>query len=389
MVLSYRKGDEVWGVAKIFDADAALAMQTTHRSTSPGVTPPQGSTPVVLESSDDGSAVTKVLDEGLPLVLDHLAVCEAGVWDKDGPPEGIRLDALTRKDASVTEEEKTALEKERDDAKKRADAAEAKMAEMEKADKARKDAEESDKEAITKAEKEKADKAKKDAAAEADAKKDARKDRHSKHDGDIMDCSRCDSEEAEMADKAKKDAALAGGPAPKTEVDPDRGMMADSKTVAELRALIAKQGEQLATLTAQPTIEDSNLISAHWHKWDPLYQSLGDTAPRAHPGEKPRSYLRRLAHNIRQHTDSFKGYTFHDAQQDVDFGLVADAIFAEASANAKKPSAASPGTLREVVTFRNGKTYVEFKGDSKATFAPFMHGTKFKVKSIQAPARAR
>ena len=42
VTLPYIKGEDVWGVAKIFDADAAALMQTTHRSTSPGVTPPKG-----------------------------------------------------------------------------------------------------------------------------------------------------------------------------------------------------------------------------------------------------------------------------------------------------------------------------------------------------------
>jgi len=31
IVLPYVKGEEVWGIAKIFDEDAALAMQHTHR----------------------------------------------------------------------------------------------------------------------------------------------------------------------------------------------------------------------------------------------------------------------------------------------------------------------------------------------------------------------
>jgi hypothetical protein len=61
-------------------------MQTTHRSTSPGVTPPEGSKAVELKSGD------KILLEGLPRVLDHLAVCELGVWDKNAPPSGIQLD---------------------------------------------------------------------------------------------------------------------------------------------------------------------------------------------------------------------------------------------------------------------------------------------------------
>ena len=259
MVLAYIKGDEVWGVGKIFDADAALAMQTTHRSTSPGVTPPKGSTPVEL---NDG---TKVLAEGLPLILDHLAVCEAGVWDKDGPPDGIRLDAAL-KGPTVADEDLEAVKKERDDAKakldafEKADAARKDAEEKEKADKAKKD--ESDKEAIEAAEKEKSD----------SAKRDSRKDRHSKHDGDIMDCARCDSEEeTEREDKAKKDAA------PKTPVDADRGNELHDSKFAAMQAEI----DRLKAANRPLTMAERDEIAKAFHRADKAYQSLGDQTPQS------------------------------------------------------------------------------------------------------------
>ena len=92
--IPYVEGDEIWAIAKIFDSDAAALMQNTFCSTSPGVTPPAGSTPITLESG------AQVLDEGLPRILDHLAVCELGVWDKGGPPEGVRLDSLAQRGKS-------------------------------------------------------------------------------------------------------------------------------------------------------------------------------------------------------------------------------------------------------------------------------------------------
>jgi hypothetical protein len=379
IVLPYRKGDEVWGIGRIFDADAAAAMQDTHRSTSPGVTPPKGS---VASELNDGS---KFLNEGLPLDLNHLAVCEMGVWDKDGPPSGIRLDS--RKDDSVAE--KTKEEIEREDAQRRADAME--LDEFRKADKARKDAEEkekadkvkkdeSDKEAVEAAEKEKADKAKKDAA---DKKKDARKDRHSKHDGDIMDCSRCDSEESEeekeREDKAKKDAAAA-----KEAVDADRGMLVDS--VKTMQATLDRQAAQIAAMTAQPTIADANEIAAAWGRWDSLYQMHGEQTPAAYPGEKPRAYLRRLADGMRKFTKGWKEYAFHDSQHALDFDAVSNLIFAEAEASAKNPVIVDGKRItREKVTHPHGKTRTEFIGDSRDFFAPFMHPRKFNIEKINRP----
>jgi hypothetical protein len=394
VVLPYVKGDEVWGIAKIFNSDAAQVMQTTHRSTSPGVTPPKGSVAAELK---DGS---KVLAEGLPLVLDHLAICAAGVWDKDGPPEGIRLD---RKDLSVADEDLEKVKKERDDAKAALDSANSKMDAMVRADAARKDADEkerddkrrkdeSDKEAIAAAEKEKD---KKDAA---DSKKrDSRKDRHAKHDGNVMDCARCDSEESEEKereekerdDKAKKDAAAAK----QAEVDAERGTQLHDSKFAELttkhNALQVQNAEMLRRLDAmnvQPSIDDSNEIAKAWARWDSLYQMLGDQTPRAYPGEAPRAYLRRLADGVRKYTQSFANYAFHDAQQVTDFGLVADAIFAEALAHSKKPIMDKPGFLREVVTHPHGKTRTEFIGDHRTPWLPFMHPTKFAIAKINRPS---
>jgi hypothetical protein len=157
-------------------------------------------------------------------------------------------------------------------------------------------------------------------------------------------------------------------------------------TTAELEATIKRQGAQIAAMTAQPSIDDSNEIAKAWARWDSLYQMHGEQTPRAYPGEKPRAYLRRLADGQRKHTISFPNYLFHDAQQQTDFGLVADAIFAEAMAKAKAP--APPGTYtqeREIVTHPNGKTRVEFVGGDP--FLPFKHPRKFFITQIGRPDR--
>ena len=75
---------EVWGIARIYDRDAAELMMTTHISTSPGVTFDKDN--MTYMRTDDGS---RLLLEGKPKVLDHIAVCEAGVWDKRGEPQGV------------------------------------------------------------------------------------------------------------------------------------------------------------------------------------------------------------------------------------------------------------------------------------------------------------
>lgn len=101
MMLPYIKGDEVWGIAKIYDDDAVVAMQSTHTSTSPTVL--VGGRKMKME---DG---TNLLVENDPTLLDHLAICARGVWDKGDDPSGIRIDnqgAMT-----MTKEELEALNK--------------------------------------------------------------------------------------------------------------------------------------------------------------------------------------------------------------------------------------------------------------------------------------
>ena len=75
---------EVWGIARIYDRDAAELMMTTHISTSPAVTFDKDNMTYIR--TDDGS---RLLLEGKPKILDHIAVCEAGVWDKRGEPQGV------------------------------------------------------------------------------------------------------------------------------------------------------------------------------------------------------------------------------------------------------------------------------------------------------------
>ncbi|MGH7715917.1 MAG: DUF2213 domain-containing protein, partial [Vulcanimicrobiaceae bacterium] len=328
VVLPYVKGDEVWGIAKIYDADAVTLMQTTHRSTSPGVLPPKGTQAITLESG------AKVLDEDLPLTLDHLAICEAGVWDKDGTPEGVRLDG--RKDETLMpDEEREKLEKERDDAraerddlKSRFDAA---QVDLEKAreDKRRHDEDEeeeredkrsrkdeSDREAVTQAEREKDDK---------------RKKRHDvrKHDGAYQDCERCDSEEEEerekeeeREDKRRKDSAPVDVIDANREQDVKDRALKDSRRINDLESVVSKLRDRLTVAEQQPSVDDRNAIAAAFHRADAIYQMFGDVTPQQLHGEKPLAYRIRLASGLRKHSERWKEHSFHDAVAGTAFDVI-------------------------------------------------------------------
>lgn len=373
VILPYVKGDEVWGIAKIFDDDSATLMQTTHRSTSPGVTPPKGAEAISLEGG------AKVLDEGLPLILDHLAVCELGVWDKDGPPEGIRLDSSTGKGEDVAEKTSEELLKEQlADAQRRADSAEKERDDAKAAlDAAKKDAEE--------AEKERADKAKRDAE-EAEAKEreerekaDARKKRHDaeKHDGKHHDCAKCDAAEA-GEEEERKDGA------PVEEINANREeAIKDSQTrIQRLEAELASMRAAQAPLTHA----DANAVAAAFHRADSVYQMLGEVTPQILPGERPIAYRRRLADGLRKHTKSFASETIQDSVTGAAFDIIEDRIYAEALNEAKNPTRHdAAGVLREVVTTAHGKTRKEFYGDSRVAWEPFMPPIGLKITRFNKP----
>jgi hypothetical protein len=93
------KPDEVWGIAKVYDEDAAREMRDNVLSTSPAVNfaDPTENDRIKLE---DGKIM---LIEGKPSLLDHIAICAAGVWDKGGDPTGVEAvaDELALADAAT------------------------------------------------------------------------------------------------------------------------------------------------------------------------------------------------------------------------------------------------------------------------------------------------
>lgn len=89
---------EVWGIAKILDMDAAALLETEEMSTSPGVS--AGGASFKL---GDGS---KFLIEDKPGLVDHLAVLapgDAGVWDKGQGLSGVESVDVIPDDPTVLE----------------------------------------------------------------------------------------------------------------------------------------------------------------------------------------------------------------------------------------------------------------------------------------------
>jgi|SRR5581483_9721269 len=377
IVLPYIAGNEVWGVARIYDDPAASDMEEKQLSTSPAVFFRDVSVNAKVQL-EDGSTL---LIEGKPSLLDHVCVCEQGVWDKGGPPTGVRSES--RGDSAMTPEEEAK-------AKKDAEAA----AEKEKADAARRDAEEKEK-----AEKEKADAARRDSetsnkdlkaiadavgglAKRMDAWDEAAKEKQAKKDAKRA---RRDAEqktpEQLAADKAKKDAEEKEAKEEKEKADAakaDAALKADldgtKKRLEEITAMIPKAVGDAVHFT---------MIECQ-ARADEVFREFGERAPIPQNGETPMIYERRCVRALRKHsptwakvTDDAFGTAFAD---DASFGVVRDQVYEQAIKTARDPSTVPVGQLREVVKRGDGgHTVREFHGSPRAWMDQFAGATKLKA----------
>lgn len=88
VIFTFVRGSDLYGIARIFDTDVAKAITASDSGfsdTSPSVTfaPDQMATIPLA----DGSGVLRV--EGIPDLIDHLAICNLGVWSKGAPASGV------------------------------------------------------------------------------------------------------------------------------------------------------------------------------------------------------------------------------------------------------------------------------------------------------------
>lgn len=314
IILPYIKDDEVWGIAKVFDSDAAELMKTTHASTSPAVV-----------FRDAGSATEidvngqSVLIEGKPSYLDHLAICEQGVWDKGGEPSGIINNGESKMDK---DENMPAW----------ADALIKRMDSMD--EKARKDSEDKEKEKLESKEEGKAEE-RKDSDKEEEEKKE-------------VEAKRADEEEKakeEKADSAKRD--------------------------ADMQAKIAALQAQLMAVTVPMSASDRDELSKAQSRADGIAQMFGDSVNAPLFGESPIAYRKRLVEKFKQHSAEFKVARL-DSLDGSAFDLVEAKIYADAQAAALSPAAETTGRLIPMVRRDSaGREITTYAGDMNAWMGNF------------------
>lgn len=309
--------DEVWAIARVYDAEAAEIMATRQLSTSPTVTYSEAQDSII---KIDGQPL---LVEGSPVLLDHVAICEQGVWDKLLAPTGVKSDSIPNEAEKMDEEKIVAL------INKAIDARMAK-ADSEAADlKAKADAEEA-------AKKEKADAEEKEAE-EAKAKADAE-------------------------DKAAKEKADA------EEVE----RMAKEKADSELRQQIADLRSRIPTELSD---EERNEVADAQVKADSVFSCFGKRAPVPLSGEKPLAYRRRLMIQLQEHSPDFKAVDLSSIADSALLGFAEKQIYADAQKSASL--SVGPGMLREIKRAdATGRQISTFEGDPAATWAPFQSGKR-------------
>nr|WP_109212681.1 NUDIX hydrolase [Klebsiella michiganensis] len=315
---------EVWAVARVYDAEAAEIMATRQLSTSPTVKFSEVAQSIIVDGQP-------LLVEPPPELLDHVAICEQGVWDKLLNPTGVKSDSIPKEAEKMDEEKIVAL------INKAIDARLAK-ADSEAADlKAKADAEEA-------AKKEKAD-AEAEEAEEAKAKADA-EEKAAKEKADAEAKEKADAEEAEKMAKEKADSQL-------------------RQEIAELRSRIPTELSD----------EERNEVAEAQVKADSVFSSFGKRAPIPLSGEKPMAYRRRLMIQLQEHSPDFKA---------VDLSAIADSQLLSAAekhiyADAQKAASLSvgPGMLREIKRKdATGREISTFEGDPSVTWAPFQSGKR-------------
>ena len=387
MFLPYIKGDEVWGIAKIYDDETVRMLTSYQLSTSPAVVlrPGEGT----KFKTEDGATI---LVETNPKLLDHLAICVVGVWDKGEEPYGVDVAAIGDSEMADEKTEKKedkkadagggemldkvlshmdSISSKMDDCMKRMDGVGHRLDSMEEERKKEKTDAQAKADAAEKEEKEKADKAKADAAkgdghidlAKGDAKKDA--------EGEPGKAKEV------VADKSKKDADG------EKEKDKEKGdAVGDSQDIRDAIAKLTTTVGDLAIKMPKPIGDaDYHALTEVQATADSVYAQFGERAPRPLDGENVRAYQNRLTKGLQKHSPRWKDIDLVTLA-DSAFGEIQNQIYADAATAASSPDAVAVGQLRPVSKqLATGHTEIRFLGQPAVWMDQF-GGSRRMVKKI-------
>lgn len=320
----FKNDDEVWGIAKIYDAEAIKIINNEEVSTSPSVVFDDASGNVML-SNEKGDPL---LIEGKPFLLDHLAIVtqargSKGVWDKQGPATGVLINNPEVKNMPIEINEP------------KADAAGASNADVLSQIlthitglSTRLDAMEKNlpQEPLTKI----SDKSRKD---EDDEKNE---------------------DEDEAKNKADSEGKMEG--------------VAGEQTFKSKRSDEDEEEDK----EAERNDMDSGAMADAQAKADSVYQAFGKAASRPLQGENLLAYRKRLLRGLQSYSDQYK---------DIKLGAIADVklldiaerqIFTDAMKAARNDAMVGAGQLVPVIEHdATGRRITKFRGDIGVMLEPF------------------
>ena len=372
VLLPYIKGDEVWGIAKIYDASA---MEEIKRGLIPGEE--VSTSPSVVFNQDSGNVTLTtesgdpLLIEGVPFLLDHIAIVtkdhgSRGVWDKNGPIEGVLLnnpDEVSEMTEKVTEPKADAQGDMLEVVLSAIQGINARMDSMEKnlpapellkaADKKSKKRHDDDEEAACHDDDDdEDDREEMEGKVKVADKKAKRKDddalkRHKKrHDDD-------DDDDDDAKGKKRHD-----------DDDEDEEAKKDDDDA---------EGGEIEGQAGEIKFDDDEEEKADAQaKADSVYAAIGKSAPRAMRGESTMAYRKRLLKGLQAHSDSFKNVNLRKIADANLLNVAEKTIFADAMAFARAGSFVPAGQLMEFhEKDRAGRTITKFKGAVSAWLDAF------------------
>ena len=382
IMLPYIKGDEVWGISRIYDASTAEMLNEHQLSTSPAVVLRAGESKTL---SLDGE---KVLFEGDIKLLDHLAICLVGVWDKGKDPSGVESEAIG--DSQVAEEKKEESKKE-DSTKKdmqiepakessggesggatldkmlkhldslgsKMDGAIAKVDDcVKRMDSmgSRMDAMENKKEDSSKADAEKE---------KEEDKKDAKKDATAEQPKEMGGAKETVADKKRKDEDEKKDAKV------------DAKADSDDPVRKRIDELAASMADVTSKLPKQLSDSDYYDMLDEQSRADGVFMQLGERAPRPLNGETKRIYCNRLTRALQKHSARWKDVDIVSLS-DQAFDVAKRDIYADAEVAADSAELVPAGMLRAVERkLPGGHTEITFKGHPSAWMNRFASNRRY------------
>ena len=376
VLFPYIKGDEVWGVAKIYDDKAMAEICEGDISTSPSVVFDEtaGNTTLTTESGEP------LLIEGKAFLLDHIAIVtkkrgSRGVWDKGGSPQGVELnnpgvsemsDKLEAK-ADASGDTLAALVSAINKLSARIDGMEGENMPAKPmqyaADKKRKDDDDDSRHDDD-------DDARKDDDEEEAEKTPALK-RMMKNASEMDDDAEMEGPEEPIMDAEGSD-PKEELPAGEIKPDDDDAHCDDDE---EEEKMAAKQDSMFAKFADVQAKADSVLAA------------FGKSASRPLQGETVTAYRKRLLRGLQGYSDAYKKVNIRGIKDRALLSIAEKQIFADALAAAKSPVAYGDQLVEHRSTDRTGRTISTFTGSMGAWLDQFkvapMRVTEFRTANVR------